>query len=187
MQFTKQFISGLRERTRISWARVASHLLMTIVSAAVPAAALAASNRIELRWIELAPVVVNHKVKAVLPGGTEIQGSVVAVREDALVLNVKKTSDRKGYSTGQNVIPRASLSTLQIDDFHGAGGRTIGVIVGALGGLILGGDLVAHTANAEAAAVSSFLGISTASAIAGYYAGRTRDHNVTMIRIVPER
>jgi len=157
---------------------------MTIVSAAVPAAALAASNRIELRWIELAPVVVNHKVKAVLPDGTEIQGLVVAVRDDALVLNVKS---RKGYPTGQNVIPRASLSTLQIDDFRGAGGRTIGVIVGALGGLILGGDLVAHTANTEAVAVSSFLGISTASAIAGYYAGRTRDHNVTMIRIVPER
>jgi hypothetical protein len=149
--------------------------------------ALAASNRIELRWGELAPVIVNHKVKVVLPGGTEIQGLAVAVRDDALVLNVKKTSDRKGYPTGQNVIPRASLSTLQIDDFRGAGGRTIGVIVGALGGLILGGDLVAHTTNTEAAAISSFLGISTGSAIAGYYAGRARDHNVTMIKIVPEK
>jgi phospholipase/lecithinase/hemolysin len=39
MQIKKQFISGFRERTRISWARVASHLLMSIVSAAVPAAA----------------------------------------------------------------------------------------------------------------------------------------------------
>ena len=187
MQFTKQFSSGLRERTRISWARVASHLLMTIVSAAVPAAALAASNRIDLNWSELAPVIVNHKVKVVLPGGTEIQGLVVAVRDDALVFNVKKTSDRKGYPTGQNVIPRASLSTLQIDDFRGAGGRTIGVIVGALSGVTLGAELVAHTANTEAAGVSTFLGVSTASAIAGYYAGRARDHNVTTIKIVPER
>lgn len=151
------------------------------------ATALAGSNRIELRWNELAPVVVNHKVNVVLPGGTEIQGLVVAVRDDALVLNLKKTSDRKGYPTGQNVIPRASVSTLQIDDFRGGGGRTIGVIVGALAGVTLGADLVAHTASTEAAGISTFLGISTASAIGGYYAGRSRDRNVTMIKIVPEK
>jgi phospholipase/lecithinase/hemolysin len=39
MQITKQVISGRSLRTRISWARVASHLLMSIVCAAVPAAA----------------------------------------------------------------------------------------------------------------------------------------------------
>ena len=150
------------------------------------AAARAASNHVELRWSELAPVIVNHKVKAVLPDGAVIQGLVAAVRDDALVLNTNKTSGRKGYP-GENVIPRALLTTLQIDEFRGAGGRTIGVIVGALGGLILGGDLVAHTAHSEAAAVSSFMGISTASAIAGYYAGRSRDHNVTTIKIVHEQ
>jgi hypothetical protein len=125
-------------------------------------------------------------VKLVLPGGAEIQGEAIAVREDTLLLNVKKTSDRKSYPRGQNTIPRASVTTLQLETIRGSGGRTIGVIVGALGGLILGGDLVAHTAHSEAAAISSFLGISTGSAIAGYYAGKTSDRRVTTVKILPE-
>jgi hypothetical protein len=66
------------------------------------------------------------------------------------------------------------------------GGRTIGVIVGALGGLVLGGDLVAHTAHSEAAAIPLFLGISTGSAIAGYFTAKTSDRRITTIRILPD-
>ena len=149
---------------------------------AVPAAA----SQLELKWNELGPVIAGHHVKLVLPGGAEIQGEAIAVREDTLLLNVKKTSDRKSYPRGQNTIPRASVTTLQFEANHGSGGRTIGVIVGALGGLILGGDLVAHTAHSEAAAISSFLGISTGSAIAGYYAGKASDRRVTTVKLLPE-
>lgn len=149
---------------------------------AVPASA----SQLELKWNELGPVIAGHEVKLVLPGGAEIEGEAIAVREDTLLLNVKKTSDRKSYPKGQNAIPRASVTTLQFETSHGSGGRTIGVIAGALGGLILGGDLVAHTAHSEAAAIPSFLAISTGSAIAGYYAGKTRDRHVTTVRIVPQ-
>jgi len=106
---------------------------MCALCCAAPAA-VASSNQVELKWSELAPLIIGHKVKLVLPGGPEIKGLAVAVREDALVLNVKKTSDRKAYPKGQNVIPRASLSTLQLETKQGSGGRTVGVIAGALGG-----------------------------------------------------
>lgn len=149
-------------------------------------AVLASANQLELKWNELGPVIAGHQVKLVLPGGAEIQGEAIAVREDTLLLNVKKTSDHRSYPRGQNAIPRASVTTLQFEIIRGSGGRTIGVIVGALGGLILGGDLVAHTAHSEAAAISSFFGISTVSAIAGYYAGKTSDRRVTTVRILPE-
>jgi hypothetical protein len=146
----------------------------------------ASASQLELKWNELGPVIAGHQVKLVLPGGAEIQGEAIAVREDTLLLNVKKTSDRKSYPKGQDAIPRASVTTLQIETIRGSGGRTIGVIVGALGGLILGGDLVAHTAHSEPAAISSFLGISAGSAIAGYYAGKASDRRVTTVKILPE-
>jgi hypothetical protein len=159
----------------------------TLVCALCFAPAVQASaSQLELKWNELGPVIAGHQVKLVLPGGAEIQGEAIAVREDTLLLNVKKTSDRKSYPTGQNAIPRASVTTLQFETVRGSGGKTIGVIVGALGGLILGGDLVAHTAHSEAAATSSFLGISTGSAIAGYYAGKASDRRVTTVKILPE-
>ena len=161
-------------------------ILMCALCCAAPAA-VASSNQVELKWSELAPLIIGQKVKLVLPGGPEIKGLAVAVREDALVLNVKKTSDRKAYPKGQNVIPRASMSTLQLETKHGSGGRTIGVIAGALGGLILGGDLVAHIATSEAVGISTFFGVSTGSTIAGYYLGKRYDRNVTIIRILPER
>ena len=146
----------------------------------------ASASQLELKWNELGPVIAGHQVKLVLPGGAEIQGEAIAVREDTLLLNVKKTSDRKSYPRGQSAIPRAAVTTLQFETIRGSGGRTIGVIVGALGGLILGGDLVAHTAHSEPAAISSFLGISAGSAIAGYYAGKTSDRRVTTVKILPE-
>jgi len=149
---------------------------------AVPASA----SQLEMKWKELGSMIIGRQVKLVLPGGAEIQGEAIALREDTLLLNVKKTSDRKSYPRGQNAIPRASVTTLQFETVRGPGGKTIGVIVGALGGLILGGDLVAHTAHSEAAAISSFLGISTGSAIAGYYAGKASDRRVTTVKILPE-
>lgn len=146
----------------------------------------ASANQLELKWNEVGPMVVGHQVKLVLPGGAQIQGEAIAVREDTLLLNVKKTSDRKSYPRGQDAIPRASVTTLQCETIRGPGGRTIGVIVGALGGLILGGDLVTHTAHSEAAAIPLFLGISTGSAIAGYYTGKASDRRITTIKILPE-
>jgi hypothetical protein len=158
-------------------------ILMCLVWCAAPAEAAS----LELRWSELAPIILEHRVKVVLPGGQEIQGQAVAVREDALVLDIEKTSDRKAYPKGQGSIPRTSLTTLQVETIRGSGGRTMGLIAGVLGGVVLGGDLIAHTAHSEAAAISSFLGISTGSAIAGYYAGRGHDRQVTIVKILHEQ
>jgi len=146
----------------------------------------ASASQLEMKWNELGPVIAGHQVKLVLPGGAAIQGEAIAVRENTLLLDVKKNSDRRSYPRGQNAIPRASVTTLQFETVRGSGGRTIGLIVGVLGGVILGGDLVAHTAHSEAAAIASLFGISTGSAIAGYYSGRKHDRRITTVKILPE-
>ena len=56
---------------------------------AVPASA----NRLDLKWNELGPMIAGHQVKLVLPSGTEIRGEAIAVRDDTMLLYVKKTSD----------------------------------------------------------------------------------------------
>ena len=146
-------------------------------------AAQASSGELELPWSDLGAMVAGHRVNLVLPDGAALQGQVLAVREDALVLNINKTSNRQAYPKGQNVIRRPLVSTLQLETSRSSG-KTVGVIVGALGGLILGGDLVAHLAQSEAAGVSSFFAISTASSLAGYYIGKHHDRQATVIRIV---
>src|SRR2546427_10453609 len=78
---------------------------------------------LKLKWSELAPIILEHLVKVVMPGGQEIQGQAVAVREDALVLNIEKTSDRKAFPKGQSAIPPTSLSTLQFETDRGSRGR----------------------------------------------------------------
>jgi len=146
----------------------------------------ASASQLEMKWNELGPVIAGHQVKLVLPGGAAIQGEAIAVRENTLLLDVKKTSDRRSYPRGQNAIQRASVTTLQFETVRGSGGRTIGLIVGVLGGVILGGDLVAHTSHSEAAAITSLFGISTGSAIAGYHSGRKHDRRITTVKILPE-
>lgn len=144
----------------------------------------ASSGELELPWSDLGSMVAGHRVKLVLPDTEVIQGLVVAVREDALVLNINKTSNRQKYPKGQNVIQRVSVSTIQVETSRSSG-RIIGLAVGSLGGLTLGGDLAAHAAGSEAKALSTFFGVATACTLAGYYLGRAHDRPLTVIRIVP--
>lgn len=183
MKNTNQVVSGRSQRTRISWARMLQTPIFIVCASVV---ALASTNQVEIQWSELGPMITGQRVKLVLPDGAQIQGQTVAVREDALVVNISKTSDRKSYPKGQNVVRRASVSTVQLETSRSSG-RTVGVIVGSLGGLILGGDLVAHTAHSEASAIPAFFGISTGSAILGYYLGREHDRQVTIIKIAPNQ
>ena len=58
---------------------------------------LAESRPLELKWGELSPIIGGQQVQLVLPEGTAIKGEAVAVREEALVLDVKGTSNAKAY------------------------------------------------------------------------------------------
>src|ERR1041385_6069374 len=57
----------------------------------------AQAKPLELRWSELSPLILNQSVEVSLAAGATIIGEVAAVRDDSLVLDVKKTSDSKGF------------------------------------------------------------------------------------------
>ena len=149
--------------------------------------AIAGTSKVEVRWNELSALVLAHTVSLVLPGGTTIAGEVEAVRDDSLTLDVRQTSNGKVQSKGKASIPRASVTTLQVTEAKGTGGRILGVVVGALVGMVAGGEIVAHASRiSEGAAVGVFTGVSIAGATGGYYVGKSVDRHTTIIRIVRE-
>ena len=109
------------------------------------------------------------------------------MRDDSLTLDVRKTSDSKVQPKGTASIPRASVTTLQVTDAKGAGGRILGVVVGVVVGMVAGAEIVAHTSRmTEGAAVGTFTGVSIAGAAGGYYAGKSVDRHTMIIRVVKE-
>lgn len=136
---------------------------------------------VELRWAELGPVVSGQRVTAVLRDGSRITGDAVVVREDALVLDVKRGS---GAYAGSNApVPRSSIASIEVER-HGGAGRTLGLVLGVLSGVVLGAWISAETADSAGVGIPLFLGVASGITIAGYYAGRQMSKRVTVIRIV---
>ena len=146
--------------------------------------AMAQSAPVELKWEELSSILRGHDIELVLPEGTFLKGEVEVVREDALVLNVKHTSDSRAHPKGNAVIPRASLRLLSLKESRAKWGRTFGVTLGTLAGVTLGAYTATQT-RSDAAGLATFLGVAGAGPVAGYFIGKSADHRVKHIRVIP--
>jgi hypothetical protein len=139
-----------------------------------------------LQWGDLAGMITHQKVSMVLPDAQRLEGKVLAVEPQALVLDLTKTSDRRSYPKGRASIPRASVSVLRLTKPGGHVWQIVGGLLGSLGGLFLGG-LVAYKADADLAAASAMiLGAGTAGGVGGWWGGRVSDRRVMVIEVVPE-
>ncbi len=146
--------------------------------------AAAESRPLELKWTELAPTVQGHSAELTLSDGTKVTGEVAAIREDTMVVDVKKTSNAKTYPKGNASVPRGSIQLVKLKR-SSAWGKGIGIALGVLAGMTLGGYVAAKTQNDAGPAIAVFLVISGAVAVGGYLLGRTADQHSTTIRIVP--
>jgi len=161
-----------------SLTREAARLVAAAQAApASPAPAPAGGAPVEMKWSELGPIVVNQHVDVALKDGRTVRGDALAVRDTELLLNAK--SDPKGSMT----IPRESVTGLTVTRTKGAGGRTFGTIVGAVGGMYLFGYAASKTDSA-AVGLPLFFGGSIALGTVGYYAGRSADTQKTRITII---
>ncbi len=134
---------------------------------------------LSLRWSELAPMIQGQHVTVGLANGADVSGDVVAVRDDALVMDVSR-----GSLTG-GTIPRDSVTTLRFKRSKGSGVRTLGTVIGVLSGVVLGGWASAEAADSAGTGIPLFLGVASGITIAGYYAGKRLDQKETVIQIVP--
>jgi len=134
-------------------------LLTMLLAAASPAAR--ASDRIvqvdktyRLEWEELSRVTRGRRVDLTLPSGTQLRGTVVAVKPEELVLDVRKTSDKHAVAKGHHAIPRAGVTRLRVTEKSRHTWRAIGLGIGAGVGTLAAIGVGAVTGNAAAAALS---------------------------------
>lgn len=137
----------------------------------------------QLAWSELEALVVDRRAKTTLTDGTRIEGDVLAVRPEALVMDITKTSDKKAYPKGETTIPRNLVTGLQLVKLSGPGRAILGVVGGA-GGLLLGGVIACF--NPGAGVVLAWTVFVPAGATGGYYLGKSIDRRHSKLTIVSE-
>jgi hypothetical protein len=169
-------------------------VLAAAILAALPLAAEAA-ELLHVKWDNLS-MVTGRTVRVALPGGV-VTGKAASVESDALVVDVKKTSDRTAYPTGTLRVPREKLHRLEMQT-KGKAGRIVLTSVGSLLGV--GGGAAAYvriaggngmcwfgcsTNSHHGAGGAAFAGIAAAGVAGGYFAGNALDKHWTPVEIVP--
>jgi hypothetical protein len=139
----------------------------------------------------MAPLVQGREVALVVPSGAVVEGKVLEVAPDALVLDIRKTSDPQQHARRVTSIPRSTVSVVQLKRARG-NWRWIGMAIGGAAGAVAawfvaeglfhvsGEGLSPSKAPVVVAAVG---GLAAGGAATGYFAGRSRDRLTTIIRV----
>ena len=144
-------------------------------------------RQLQLKWSELGPRVEDRKVALVVPGGTYVEGKVQRVVPDGLWLRVSKTSDHQAQPKGSHLIPRPSVSMLQVTEYRklarllvtaGAVAAAAGIVAANHPDLYEGPTVVIVPAVTAAGIVGVGVG--------AYFAGKRLDKRVVEIHIVAE-
>ena len=150
-----------------------------------------AGSPTHIKWEDL-PMVKGQTVRIFLLGGF-ISGKASAVEADALVVDVKKTSDVKTYPKGMLRVPREKLHRLEMQT-KGKMGRvlltTFGTIVGGTAGIfaewaIDGCGIMADCHGYSNGGGVVAFGITAVGVAGGYFAGKALDQHWTTIEILP--
>jgi len=142
-----------------------------------------------VKWENLS-MVVGKTVVVAMPAGSVITGEATGVESDALVVNVKKTTDRTAFPKGELRVPRATLRVFQVRT-KGKICRVLLTVAGAVVGMYGGASVAIGIGSGGAfgktstGAVAAFIGIGIAGTVAGYAAGDAADRRWTAIEIVP--
>jgi hypothetical protein len=175
------FSSRCHKRRRLPGAIV----LMAIFFAANASVADAESHSTEIRWTELAPLIVGHTVTIPVERGLTVGGEVLSVREDVLMLDVRRTSDSRRYPKGQAAIPRSQVTEVRLVERRGSGGRILGTVVGAIVGVTAGGALGVSIAGSTRTAIAAGTATAVGCTVGGYFVGRGLDVHTRVLRIAP--
>ena len=134
-------------------------------------------------WRDLHTLIGGRKITLVLPSGVELKGRVLAVDEQRLVLDVRKTSDERTQPKGRAEIPRASVRS-----FAMTRNRNIWKAVGAAAGLGAG-LAIAIPVNTYSHNEGDGAPLAVAAAIAvptalGFLAGLSADRKMVTISVI---
>ena len=162
----------------------AALLAAALVSFGFPARA---ASLIHVPWQGLSTVI-GKTVSVAMPGGAIIRGKAVGLEPDALLVNVKNTSDAQTWPKGLVRVPRATLHRLEMQT-KGKAFRILGTVLGFTGGLAAGagaaigiqGGILSNNNPGKAAA--ALCGIWGGVTVAGYLVGNAADKHWTAVEI----
>jgi len=143
---------------------------------AVPLLANSATP-MHVKWEGLM-VVVGKTVSIAVPGGAVITGKATGVESDALVVDVKKFSDRAAYPNGVVRAPRATLYRFEMET-KGKVGRIVGTPLGLIAGFMGGVGAALGTQGGifgnehQTAAATALIGLTAGGAIGGHFLGNS--------------
>jgi hypothetical protein len=146
----------------------------------------AGERNVRLPWAELGPAVSGRKISTILSDGTSLSGKVIAIKPEAMVVHMGKTSD-PGRFHGDAEVPRALVSALRVSK-PGWKWRVILPLTcavgfaaagGAIGGRVDPGGFIISDGAANGIAVGLVTGAAT-----GYVAGHFADKHTLIVEVV---
>jgi hypothetical protein len=152
----------------------------------------ASEGMIKIHWSQLGTLpetgrsLGRGKAMLVLPNGAVVEGQILEVRNDELVLKVSKSSDQKAYPKGRLSIPRSAVSTIRLTQTKGSAGRIIGTLAGIFGGAGIGTVIALNNEEPGGGARAGVAALWVGTTLAGYYLGRSFDRKTIIIEVLPE-
>ena len=167
---------------KLAW-RIYLILLLTFV----PTAVRAAPSIVRVKWDQLQDIVTARNIRLVMPDGASLEGKVLAVKPDALVVKLRKTSNPTVYPKGRFELLRTQLRTIEILN-RTKRWRIVGVSLGTTAGFF--GGLAAGWATGDvwkpaAGFYGPWIGIWGAGTVAGYWIGNVADRHNTTVLVEP--
>lgn len=155
--------------------------LVAILFWSPPGVGAASKEQIQITWEGLADVV-GKKVRVVMPDGALVEGRAKAVEVDALVIDIRKSSNKVVYPPGKFLVPRATLRAVDVER-NTKRWQLVGVVAGSAVGVLV---FIALVARGGVLNPNQRTGLyMTAGAgipVLGYFLGRAADrHTITYV------
>lgn len=163
--------------------RNAIALVVTFLIAGTPAWA----DSREMHWSDLTPFIGDHSVALTLPDGARIEGRVIAVEPQTLVIDVRKTTDSQAHAKGCQSIPRDQAKSLVVNR-PTKRWRIVGTSAGAVAGLPLGGVAAIETdgfLSKGNGGIGVFVAVLAGMTAGGFLIGWAADRRKTTVTIIP--
>jgi hypothetical protein len=163
-------------------------VLMTCVMLTVSTQGLhARPAQLRSTWDDLARLIPGMDIRLILPDGTQIRGRALQVRPDALVVDVRRTSNEPLHAKGRTEIPRADVSTIELFARRLPGARPDAGAIGAGIGGVAVSPLLFYLGETEKISGWGALAIAIGGAAAGaMIANRIRGNpSDVVITVVP--
>lgn len=149
------------------------------------AGSFARTFNLELAWSELESKILGRTVAMLLPDGVRIEGRVRAVEQDALVMDVRKSSDRALHPKGRTSVPRRSAGALEMRGRRVLW-QVVGPAIGAVPGIAVCAFVVRYANNEGGlnGPLTAICAVPLGAGVGlGYLAGRSGDKQVTYIKV----